>query len=466
MNNIIVAAKADKITQFIQSLGDFKVVSSVKSKKELLMATSSVNFDTLLYMDDVCGGQDTITILCNIKKEHKNARIIYFAGDVDKTDPIVCSIMCKLIDLGIYDIHVGLKISKDILLDVLYNPKDREFVRTFLTMRDGLKGTTDQTLDNVYAFTSIKPGSGKSFTSTNVALAIAKYGRLKPNGRPPKVAIIEADLQTLSVGTLLGIQDDRKNLKKALDAIGTIVDNEGRITANATKYEEIHSYVLSCFKQYKGINNLYALVGSQLRLLELIDINPFQYFHLLQMIADDFDVVIIDANSSLEHKTTGPILQLAKSCFFLMDLDFNNVRNNIRYRQILNELNFYHKAKYILNREIPEEDMAKHPEPLQYTASDLLNDGFELAGRIPLMDYVVIFKGMKAGTPIILTDSEATIDARLAISTIANSIYDIRNMVELREEALAYRDPKKRKKLIKQKRAAAKKQKKQNKGAE
>ena len=54
---------------------------------------------------------------------------------------------------------------------------------------------------------SIKPGCGKSFVSTNVATAIAKFGD-KKDGRQPRVCILEADLQTLSVGTLLSLEDD------------------------------------------------------------------------------------------------------------------------------------------------------------------------------------------------------------------------------------------------------------------
>ena len=42
----------------------------------------------------------------------------------------------------------------------------------------------------------------------------------------------------------------------------------------------------------------------------------------------DTDVVIIDSNSSLVHVSTIPLLQLCSKVFYVLNLDFNNIRNN------------------------------------------------------------------------------------------------------------------------------------------
>ena len=66
-----------------------------------------------------------------------------------------------------------------------------------------------------------------------MACGIAAYGRTKTDGMKPKVALVEADLQTLSIGTILNIEEDkRKNMKAAMEAISTVFD-KGNLIADA-----------------------------------------------------------------------------------------------------------------------------------------------------------------------------------------------------------------------------------------
>ena len=104
-------------------------------------------------------------------------------------------------------------------------------------------------------------------------------------------------------------------------------------------------------------NNLYALVGSQLTLQELENVNAMHYLYLVETITNDYDVVIVDTNSSLTHVTTFPLLNLSKYCYYILNLDFNNIRNNSRYRSFLEKIQIADKVKYILNENITKKMM-------------------------------------------------------------------------------------------------------------
>ena len=115
-----------------------------------------------------------------------------------------------LVTAGIFDIHHEKSITKTILLDLIQNPKSRESVQYFLKYMKANQINEDEIVEfqeevedggdvevdgykNVILVSSIKPGTGKSFVSTNLATDIARFGIKKKDGSRPKVAIIEGD---------------------------------------------------------------------------------------------------------------------------------------------------------------------------------------------------------------------------------------------------------------------------------
>ena len=127
--------------------------------------------------------------------------------------------------------------------------KDDEILSGLSDAGKMIKGT----MDNVYVFTSIKPGTGKSFLSVNTACAIAAYGKVKDSGEKPKVALIEADLQTLSIGTILDIKEDKKkNMKSAMEAISTIFD-KGNMIGDDNSVMLVNKVIHECMQPYNKI---------------------------------------------------------------------------------------------------------------------------------------------------------------------------------------------------------------------
>lgn len=452
MKGMLLAIKHKALADFLSTKKDYNHSGRVMNNDDVEPAIKKYSPDILVITEGLPAerNKDTVSMLIDLKNKYKNLRIIYLAGGIDESDTFGYRRLGTLVKNGIYDIYHSKNLSKKVLDDLLNNPKSKSDV-DYLLRYDDYKG--DLTLEfnddapevlndgyaNVHIFTSIKPGSGKSFIATNVATAIAKWGQRKNNGNFPRVAIVEGDLQTLSVGTLLQLDDKERNLKNALDKVGTVITEEGDVIGTQEEIARVQEYVYKCFLKSYEVDNLYALVGSQLTLSELDKINPFQYYFMIELMTGLFDVIIVDTNSSLEHRTTGPLLDLAKNCFYILDLDYNNVANNIRYRQELSRLGVMKKVKYILNKDIPNYMADKYAEKLEYTAENLHTSGFELIAKIPMIDSTIVYNRAKRGVPLVMDKTKNTIEARKELFVISDAIYPVNVFADLREEMEIYK---------------------------
>lgn len=425
MNKVVyIVGDIQGLEEIVRSFGNFTTIQGASNISRIEEDIYSHNSDILLYCES---DKNVYELFRSIKSNNKNIRIVFMPGTLDMNDDSDKHLVSNLIRLGIFDIYTSPTIKKSVLREALNTPKKYEEVAQYVLEEDEEIEIFDGGAKNVVIFSSIKPGSGKSFIATNVATAIAKYGVSKSNGERPKVAIIEGDLQSLSVGTLLQIENPTYNLRTALLEVSRVVNKDGELIGNPIEQHEVEQRVLDCFIKYHKMSNLYALVGSELSLRDLHDINSYQYYYLISILVKHFDVIIVDTNSSLEHITTGPLLELAKVCYYILDLDYNNIRNNIRYRKDLEEL-CEGKIRYILNRDMTREIEAKYSEQLKYTSADLEANGFELDAKIPMVDLSVMYNRVYEGTPLILDETPATEKARSEILKIAGNIVPLQEM--------------------------------------
>lgn len=427
MSKILLATGSAQLKNVVETIASFSVVGDVATREDIMDKCEISAPDVLLYSEGLktLNKTNSIELLKNIKRRFPQMRIVYLSGYVEDDDAVRMRLLASLVEVGIYDIYHEKTITAKNVVSLLKNPKNKSdvgYIQRFMESQAAVSDINDNGFKNIIIFSSIKPGSGKSFISVNVASAIANHGRKKRNGTPPRVAIIEGDLQTLSVSTLLQLDDERRNLKSALAKVGEVVDKNGVIIGGDEEIEEVKDYVLSCFLPYSKTPNLYALIGSNLSRSDISKINSYQYYFLIELIVDYFDIIIVDTNSALEHRTTGPLLELANTCFYILDLDYNNVRNNVRYQKELAEFGIMHKVKYILNRDIVVKGNSKYVEKLDFTAEELESAGFKLEAKIPIIDPSIMYNRTYLGTPIVYDDSVETKDARKELLLVADEI--------------------------------------------
>lgn len=455
---IIVATGQSAINDVINRFEGYEVIKSVDYRESLYEECMNLSPDILLIGEGLFGDEPLTPLLLNISKERPNTRIIYLAGSIDMKNSNKVYSLSLLVMGGIYDIINEKQITASFLKSILDKPQTQEQVDyivknanramrkeentevEFIIPEDENEENKSDVRNNLFLISSIKPGSGKSFVSVNLATAIAKYGVKNKEGKSPRVALIEADLQNLSLGTLLQIEGDDKNLKTAMNKIGEIVSREGELIGDSAQIEETNRYIKECFSPYYRVKNLEALVGSQLSYKELSGISRYHYIYLIDAISDYFDIIIVDTNSAVDHETTFPLTRMAKECYYILNLDFNNIRNNVRYRDVLEDMGITDKLKYILNEDVEREDSeietGNDLEPLLFTSKHLEDSGFKLEARIPVIPKTVFLNRLYEGTPLVIDEKrdKATDRAKLEILKAANQIYPIENMSRLEED--------------------------------
>lgn len=436
MSKILLATGSPKLREVVEKLPAFTICGDISYKEDLLDSCERYAPDVVLYSESLKakGKINSIELLKSVKRRYPAIRLVYLSGYIKDDDNQRMRLLSTLVDAGIYDIFHEQSITTKEVANLLLHPKEKSdvtYIQRFLESTSALTDAADSGYKNIIIFSSIKPGSGKSFIAVNVASAIAKYGKRKRDGSPPRVAIIEGDLQTLSVSTLLQLDDKERNLKSALDKVSEVVDKNGVLIGSDEDIDDVRRYVLSCFLPYNKVSNLYGLIGSNLSRSDISKINSYQYYFLIELIVDYFDIVIVDTNSALEHRTTGPLLELANTCFYILDLDYNNVRNNLRYKKELTEFGILHKVKYVLNRDVDTKEIKEHSEKLAFTSNELVSSGFKLEAKIPMVDLSVMYNRTFTGNPLIFDVKPETKGARKELFIIADEIWPIEYTKEL-----------------------------------
>ena len=79
----------------------------------------------------------------------------------------------------------------------------------------------------------------------------------------------------------------------------------------------------------------------------------------LKTFLDDYDVVLIDVNSSAEYRALFPLFSMSRS-LFCNGYDYNCFMNNKRQQTYLNSIGNPLKFKYILNKFIDDPESKWH----------------------------------------------------------------------------------------------------------
>lgn len=460
--NVILATGLPKMNHVIFDNPDiknmFEVIETIENRNEIMRVLERTpNADIILISDSLTGDGESLTqLMIDAHLTYPQTRVIYLTSEV--SGPQAANRMPQLGYLArthIYDIVAETPITMRSVVRRLMEPaikEDVEWVLNYINQeeksapKEAVEVLVDEeneanenqrgVLDNLHVFSSIKPGTGKSFIATNIAAAIARFGVVNENGDKPKVALIDGDMQNLSIGTLLQVEDEAKNLRTVIDKIHLIHDEKGLEIDNPHLVKEVKTFIKNAFIPYSRQENLHVLAGSQLQWDKVQDFKHTDFTYLLQTIQNDYDIIIMDSSSSLAHVSTAPMMVMSKQLYYIINLDFNNVRNNSRYHGTLAELGVQDKVKYILNENITPDMITEQDwsEELMFGSNEIRENGFDLIGSIPIIEKTSFLNRIFMGEPIVLDDEDHTLDARIEILKIANQIWEVDNLNYLEEK--------------------------------
>lgn len=375
-------------------------------------------------------GENTLNAISKMRATRPDVRIVFLAGEVVPSDAKQAKLLAGLVQNDVYDIIVGSRLTTADLLKHMQKPGHFEDVR-YLLQNPAIATESEETAyKNLISIYSVKPGSGKSFVAYNLAYAIAMYGQTKSNGRRPRVALIEGDLSSLSVGSLLHKSNDKYDLVRALKIASQVIDGKGNKVGTNEAIQAAKKEIRKCFIQMPTCKNLYSLSASSMSLADRMAVNPHQYMFVLECVHTAFDVMIADMNSSMEHQTTGPLFAKSGRIYFLVDPDINNIKNNVRYHDDLVAIKVAPKARYVMNKFISQEQQEQFAEDLKYGMSDVSASGIDITATIPYVDPILMNNRTMQGVPLVADKSPAAQPARKALLMLANANWKIdRNLV-------------------------------------
>lgn len=419
--------KLDILKQLLENDGITDIVGEATSSSSLLRHLSDVSKspDSLVAIRGGKEMQDLPDVLLTIRKQFQEMRIVFLVGNLNMDNEGNRNVVETLKKAGV-NVFLG-------------NPKTGDLAQLLeqrIFVDDGHDNTEELPLatpNNIFVVSSAKAGSGKSFVSTNLAAILAENGRRK-DGEKPTVLLVEGDLQTLSVGTLLGVNDTTHNLKEALARIREIVDSDGNVIGTLEQQKEVQQFIEDCcLLVTEDIPNWATVVSSTFSLAEREDVSPYHYFYLINVLANLFDIVIVDSNSALEHKTTGPVLQVAREIMMVVTSDYDGVRIANKARNELSTIGVEDKVVYVLNKKVTKAQQARSSEKSTFKVEDYF-DMNKIAAQIPYIDQIVQYNCIYDHRPLVLTKNKSTLIARIQFTMLAGRIWPMDNTKSLSRE--------------------------------
>ena len=348
----------------------------------------------------------------------------------DKTDISIDKdelnkILALLIDNGIYDIYfpVDGRIDFKSINDVIDTNRDFDSCKNILKYLP--EKDIKSRIKNVLVMSSFKPGSGKTTLCVNLAYAIAKYGQLKRlkdgSEKKPRVCIVDTDFDNYNASVLLRTTNEDKNINTALNIIKNNISINGYYSLNETEMSELKKRIRQCVTRHKTIDNLYILNGSA---NSGGDVYPAHINFLLNALKDAYDVIIVDTSSLLDSEVNKELFTIAGQTYLILDPDYNNLKNNIRYYQKLKNDYMCEKVHFILNKDISNDSNLLMP--IDYNMDLLQNNGIIVENRIPKISHLDI-KNLDYNGTIIVENlyDDSLKDIQRAILAITNQIWKI-----------------------------------------
>lgn len=258
-----------------------------------------------------------------IRLEYPDLRIIYII-----TDDSNSSLSDNLLKMGIYDILPGVFKKRD-LFELIANPRSWQDTVAAEQLLDQLVEEpvakqvseeraavqTDSRLvykQKILVFWNPKPGTGKTFLASGIALALAQQGL--------KVGFLDGDLNNLCAPYWLGVENKQFPLHKAIRS-----GEESPLLALGQPHNRWPNLVI-----YSG--TIYCRPESYSQF------EPEQFRSFINRMKSCFDVIIIDTASDIKLVSTYIALQEASEVIVPVNQDYCQLLALKRYFQLWERL--------------------------------------------------------------------------------------------------------------------------------
>jgi septum site-determining protein MinD len=220
----------------------------------------------------------------------------------------------------------------------------------------------------VITITSGKGGVGKTTTTANLGVALARLGK--------KTVVIDADIGLRNLDVVMGL--------------------ENRIVYDLVDIIEGRCRLRQAMIKHKLFPELYLIPAAQTR--DKTSVSPADMIHITDKLRNEFDFIIIDSPAGIERGFRNAIAP-ADDVLIVTNPEVSAVRDADRIVGLL-EAEHKNPGKLILNRLKPE--MVKKGEML--SAADVVDIlALEIIGIVPEDDHVI--PASNSGVPVTLNEN-------------------------------------------------------------
>ena len=220
----------------------------------------------------------------------------------------------------------------------------------------------------VITITSGKGGVGKTTTTANLGVALARIGK--------KTVVIDADIGLRNLDVVMGL--------------------ENRIVYDLVDVVEGRCRLRQAMIKHKQFPELYLIPAAQTR--DKTSVSPADMIHISDKLRNEFDFIIIDSPAGIERGFRNAIAP-ADEVLIVTNPEVSAVRDADRIVGLL-EAEHKNPGKLILNRLKPE--MVKRGEML--SAADVVDIlALEIIGIVPEDDHVI--PASNSGIPVTLNEN-------------------------------------------------------------
>ncbi|MDQ7027920.1 MAG: septum site-determining protein MinD [Anaerolineae bacterium] len=220
----------------------------------------------------------------------------------------------------------------------------------------------------VITITSGKGGVGKTTTTANLGVALARLGK--------KTVVIDADIGLRNLDVVMGL--------------------ENRIVYDLVDVVEGRCRLRQAMIKHKQFPDLYLIPAAQTR--DKTSVSPADMIHITDKLRSDFDFIIIDSPAGIERGFRNAVAP-ADEVLIVTNPEVSAVRDADRIVGLL-EAEHKNPGKLILNRLKPA--MVKKGEML--SADDVVDIlALEIIGIVPEDDHVI--PASNSGIPVTLNEN-------------------------------------------------------------
>ncbi len=347
-----------------------EVVSEASDGRQAIEQVRSLR-PSIVLLDSAIIGLDSVAVIEQIDTLSPETAVIVLIDGADM------ELMRRLMRAGARDCLMR-PLSQDDLISTI-----KTAYQSSSKQRDAAQSgpvfDTSKAQGDIIAVYSPQGGAGKSMLSANLAVAMAKVAG--EGGKPPRIALVDLNLQFGDIDLML-------NLSPQNTIAGLAQKGHGGIDAELLEqYLTVHPE--------SGLRILVA--PSTPQYAESITVYTVE--QVMETLRENYDIIVVDTPSQLQD-TTLAVLDAAKTILLLTSLDLLALHKTRTALEMLRQLYAPEKIQLVLNRANSDVGIS-----LADVESVL---GVPMRAQIP-SDGKVVVTSINEGKPFVLYNTQTVI---------------------------------------------------------